>query len=144
MISEELIKAKRKYKVSPTKRQLTALQLINKGMKPTKAMRAAGYSESAARNPKQALLDSTALSALVDDLKLELENAGLTKAYIAQKIYRLTNANKEDEDDYKIQLGALQLATKIHQEAKKPQEGQISRKIELTEYILGDKSPEAL
>ena len=74
-----------KHNLKATQKQITALQLINQGMSPTQAMLKAGYSKSSARIPKQALLTSQAVTSVVDKFKLELQDAGLTTAYMAAK-----------------------------------------------------------
>ena len=133
-----------KHNLKATQKQITALQLINQGMSPTQAMLKAGYSKSSARIPKQALLTSQAVTSVVDKFKLELQDAGLTTAYMAAKFQEwLTATTEHGKPDYQTQQQAYRFFKEVVIEpdiVKKNDPNLISRKtISLEEYITPSK-----
>lgn len=117
----------------PSAKQILALELINKGEKPRKAMLRAGFSPSTARNPGNNLLNSPTIISIVDQMKLRLENKGITALYLADKLGELASS-----DNPKVFYGAydrLKPIVGIEQNINKQDEGTIKRKFEYTEWI---------
>lgn len=127
---------KRNYRRKATKKQLTAIQLINQGLPMGEAMIRAGYSESTARSPKQALFMSSAILDVREKTKLELENAGLAIPFLVQQYKRFLTAQKTDNDDYAIQLKATKDLLELHgfKQEKKTEEPP-KRQITITEWL---------
>ena len=121
-----------------TQKQTTALQLINQGMSKQQAMLKAGYSKYSAQNPKR-LMQSQAITNIVDKVRIELISQGLTTAYMVQKLKQFLEAGKRDPGDYKVQLEALKILQSIHGiEPKEHKEESIARRITLEEFITGN------
>lgn len=118
-----------------SKRQLLALQLISQGSKPGEAMQKAGYSKWASRNPGKNLLRKPVVVDIVDRLKLQLTDVGITTTYLAGKFKQWL-----ESDDEAIQLQAYDRAGKILGINVKPEDSNIRRKLTIEEYISGESS----
>lgn len=85
---------KRKYRRGATLKQIRAIQYKNQGMTTRQAMLKAGYSLSAAANPKRDLLDRPAVKQLIGTMWGELQDAGLTTQFMIDKFKEWLNAQK--------------------------------------------------
>ena len=130
-----IIKIKHRKPKQGSKKQLLALQLISQGQKPGEAMTNAGYSISASRNPKQNLLSKPVVVDIVDRLKLQLTDVGITTSYLANKFKQWL-----ESEDETIQLQAYDRAGKILGITPKNESKDIRRKLTIEEYISGDSS----
>lgn len=160
-------RVKRKYTRGATIKQIRAIQYKNQGMSTRSAMLKAGYSLSAAANPKRDLLSRPAVKKLISSMWGELTDAGLTTEYMVEKFKEWLNAQKvvsalvitgkgEGEDmksansktndfievpDYKTQLEAFKEWKKIgDMEAGSNTSGQpVKRKLTIEEYVTGEE-----
>lgn len=118
----------------PTKKQTTALALIANGMSAGEAMRKAGFSVNASRNPKQNLYSRAGVIQAYQSL--ELDNHGLNETYLASKIKQFMEAKKTDPDDYKTQTkGAEMLIELKGLKAKQKEQQQPVRRITFEEWV---------
>lgn len=149
-----------KHSRKATVKQITALTLLdkidpatNKPYSKRKAMLKAGYSERVAANPKK-LMQSQAVTNLVEKFHLELRDEGVTTAYLAKKFKNALDAKKKillkigvddnnkpifdliQEDDMNIQLQAMKMLKEVYglQPSPKEPEG-VKRRITLEEFI---------
>lgn len=141
---------------------VTALQLINNGMSQAQAMIKAGYSKSSARHPKRLLMQRQGLKTIVDTFKIELEDRGITVAYLASKYKEWLDA--EDvltgafgpvidkatgqtikKPNYKTQLEAGKMLKDIFQLIPKDKEAEgLKKRVTFEEFVMGDTpTPEA-
>jgi phage terminase small subunit len=121
-----------------TKKQLTAINLISKGLSARQAMLRAGYSEITASQPTKNLLSRPQVLSLVDTMKLTLERQDINGVSLANKLVEwFKNPN------YKVSMGAYDRIAKIvgiepsKQDLKEP----IKRQITLTEYLQPNTQP---
>lgn len=124
-----------KRKRMPTQKQTTAMKLISQGIPTREAMRKAGYKESTVANAEQNLLKRANFLQLIDQLNIEMPNVGINARYLAEKIKSFMDAEKGDQADYQTQLKAVEILMKAQTLNQKKDEGNIKRKIELTEYL---------
>lgn len=141
---------KRKFSRPPTLKQIKALQYINQGDSPRKAMVKAGYSLSGgASHPGRNLFATPGVKRLISNMAGELSDEGLTVKYMVGKFKEWLEATKTTNSftepdknipDYKVQLEAYKEWKKImdqHEQAVNPQGGQISRKLTIEEFVTG-------
>ena len=114
------------------------LTLVNQGVTPTEAMRKAGYAESTVRNPKQKLLRSNAVLDIVQQVKFELEDQGLTVQFLVQKYKQLIEAKKTDPDNYEVQLKDVKEIMVLHGVDRETKRETPKRRITLEEFIAAD------
>lgn len=157
-----------KHHKTATIKQVTALKLLNevdpetkKPFTKRKAMLRAGYSKAMANNPKL-LMNSQAITNIVDRFQLELKDNGITTAYLAQKYAQWLDATKsvglklkdEDKDgkptttivplevpDYQIQIEAGKLLKDVFSLTpdKKPANEGVTERVTLERFVWGDK-----
>lgn len=145
---------KRKYSRPPTLKQIKALQFINQGDSPRKAMIKAGYSMSgAAAHPGRDLYNRPGVKRMISNMAGELADEGLTMKYMVGKFKQWLEATKTTNSftqpdknipDYKVQLEAYKEWKKImdqYEQGLNPQGGQLSRKLTIEEFITGEASP---
>lgn len=101
-------KPKRRYHRKATQKQLTAIQLIAKGMSARQAMLKAGYSSKVVNQPGRKLLRSQAITTIVDKVRFQLQDEGLTTAYIVKKMKELT-----EDPDSRIKLETIRDLRKL-------------------------------
>lgn len=117
----------------PSKKQVLALELINKGEKPRKAMLKAGYSKSTANNPGRNLMDSPTITTIIEQMNNRLQSKGITAMYLADKLADL--AQSANSKEFFGAYDRLKPIVGIELSANKQEEGMIKRKIEYTEWI---------
>lgn len=152
-----------KYHKKATTKQLTALKLMSetdpetgKTYSKRKAMLRAGYSKKMANNPKS-LMQSQAITSLVDKFQLELKDEGITTSYLAQKYAEWLNAQEpirgiagvvRDPDTkeiimkplYNIQIEAGKMLKEVFSlTPKKQTEEGLTRRMTLEEFVFNDK-----
>lgn len=142
----------------PTQKQITAIQLINNGMSPRKAMLKAGYSKESAGHPTKRLLQSQGVQTLIDKFHFELKDQGITTAYLAKKYAEWLDATDvvtgafgpiKDKDtgevitrpNYRTQLEAGKMLKEIFNitPSKKETEG-LKKRVTFEEFVLGESS----
>lgn len=123
---------KRRYRAKPTQKQLTALQLIAQGTVPRQAMLKAGYSQAAATQPSKVLYRSNAVISVMDNVRMQLKNQGLTTSYLVGKYKQLLESPEE-----KIQLEAVRDVSKLWGLNESKTKDQPTRRITLEEYLDG-------
>lgn len=134
-----------KHSRPATSKQITALKLINevdpetnKPYSKRKAMLKAGYSVKAAENPKR-LMESQAITTIVDQFKLELKDRGVTTAYLASKYAEWLDAtNAIGRPDYHVQLEAGKLIKDVYDlkpPTQKTDDKGVTRRVTLEEFI---------
>lgn len=137
---------KRHRRRSPTIKQIRAIQLINQGYSKHRAMLEAGYSKYVAENPKGNLMHKKGVQTLLESMKSELIDAGLTTTYMVNKFKEWleaqqikTSLTEPDKvvPDYKTQLTAY----KEWKEVMKPNEGGkgLKRRITFEDFVGTDK-----
>lgn len=134
---------RKKIKMNPTHKQLTAMRLINQGMSAHKAMLTAGYSKNVASNPGNKLFKSNAILTMIDRMKLELERVDVTAPYLATKFKQWLEAENKSGPDYQTQLGAYDRLKDIY-DLKPQQNHELKRKITLEEFVNGEVQSEAI
>lgn len=140
----------------PTKKQTTALQLINNGLSPRQAMLKAGYSEEAANHPKR-LFKSQGVQALIDKFQFELSDVGVTTNYLAKKYAEWLDATKKqsvkvsvddkgrpifelvDMPDYNVQIEAGKMLKEVFnlKPDTKKNEG-LAKRVTFEEFVMSD------
>lgn len=91
-----------------TPKMVTAMQLIAKGSSNRQAMLKAGYSKSAAGNPRKNLLSKPQVLSIIDQMKLTLDDAGVNGQMLALKL-----ANFAKSDNPKVFFRAYDRIGKI-------------------------------
>ncbi len=81
-------------RVKPTAKQAKALTLIREGVKPTIAMKQAGYSDKTSEAPSQNLLRSAGAVSIFEEFKDEYLKLGITPEYMAKKTKEWLDAKK--------------------------------------------------
>ncbi len=116
-------------KVKPTKQQAKAMELIREGVKPTRAMKKAGYSKYTSTHPRENLLQAASVQSIIEQYKAEYTQVGITPQYMARKAAEWLEAQKqisarnggqanaETDDfievpDYQTQLKAAEMVRK--------------------------------
>lgn len=142
MISKVGTGTRAKHRKKATSKQLIALQLINQGMNKRQAMLKAGYSKGSADNPKENLMQSQAITSIVDKFQMQLADEGITTAYLAGKFKEWLDAQMKGNPDYHTQLEAAKMLKDIYNITPKDKEedkGLKSRKTyTLEEFISPD------
>ena len=115
---------------APTKKQLTAMSLISKGMSPTQAMLKAGYSKSSSRIPKQALFKSAGVMNVIEQMQGQLLDDGITPLFLAHQLAKFAKS----ENPKVFAMAYDRISKIIGIEASKNEEP-IKRQITLTEYL---------
>jgi hypothetical protein len=144
MEPEQPVKPRKHRNQVPTLKQIRAIQLINQGYSKHKAMIMAGYSKYVAEAPTNNLMSKRGVKAILESMKTELIDAGLTSKYMVNKFKEWleaqqlrTSLTEPDKmvPDYKTQLTAY----KEWKEVMGPvsQKG-IKRRVTFEEWI-GDK-----
>lgn len=144
-------------------KQITALKLMNETDPETgkmytkrKAMLRAGYSKKMANNPKH-LMQSQAIVSIVDKFHLELKDAGITTAYLANKYAEWLDASEpirgiggvvRDPDTkeiimkplYQIQIEAGKLLRDVYSlTPQKEDKEKPVKSISLEDFVFSDK-----
>ncbi len=105
----------------PTIKQAKALSLIREGVKPTIAMKQAGYSDLTSQAPSANLLRSQGAVSIFEEFKDEYLKLGITPEYMAKKTKEWLDAKKihtshtepdREIPDYLIQIKAAELYRK--------------------------------
>lgn len=105
----------------PTAMQAKAMELIRQGEKPTVAMRQAGYSDETSRTPSKNLLGSAGAKSIIDQMRAEYLEVGITQKFLAAKTAEWITATKIDHShtepdkevpDYQTQLKAAEMVRK--------------------------------
>ena len=120
--------------ITPSARQIKALQLVSKGYSKRKAMLEAGYALSTANKESHLLTKSKAAKQITDYLKSGLADAGYDTNFVIQKFGEWFNAQKKDKADYKTQQAAYRFWKDI-MEPKQKDDGPLKRKITFEEFI---------
>lgn len=142
--------AKRKYSRPPTLKQIKALQFINQGNSPRRAMIKAGYSLSgAAAHPGRDLFAKDGVKRMISTMAGELASEGLTMKYMVGKFKEWLEATKSTNSftepdknvpDYAVQLKAYQEWKKImdqYEASINPEGQQIKRRLTIDEFVTG-------
>ena len=144
-------------KKTPTKKQITAMQLLasDPNISPRQAMLKAGYSKGVASNPTRRLFNSEGVQTLAQLFPHELAKHGVTLPHIAKKYAEWLDAgryltdklgnvimdkegNPIKQSDYKTQIATGQMLKDIFNLAPKTSSeipSNVSRRITLDEYI---------
>lgn len=126
-------------KKSPSKKAITAIQLVNQGMTPTQAMLKAGYSKSTARNPKNNLLTKPSVVSIIDTMKTTLQDKNITGVYLASKLAEFATS-----DNPKVFAMAYDRIGKIL--GIEPSQGDLAktpvRQVTFTEWVSNAPTPE--
>jgi hypothetical protein len=133
MDSAEVVKVKRH--VSPSLKQIKALQLRSQGYSKRKAMIEAGYSIQTADHNANSLFKSRAAEQIIGALKSELLDEGLTTQLMAKKIKKWINAKKTDKDDYKTQQGAFRAWKDVMEPKSEEGHSGVKRRVTFEEFI---------
>jgi len=137
----------RKRNRTPSLKQIKALQLINQGYSKHRAMLEAGYSEGSSRHPKVNLMNSKAVASVLESMKSELVDSGLTGKYMAKKFQEWLEAKKivtspTEEDkvlpDYDVQIKAYDRWEKRMGEPSGGGNG-LKRKVTFEEFVTGEE-----
>ncbi len=143
-LTSRVSKAK-SIRVKPTTKQILTLKYINEGLNKRQAQIKAGYSVKNATHNTGRTLRSKSIKQVLDNMKGELVDAGLTTTYMvnkfkewleAQKIHGSMTEHDREVPDYKIQLDAYKAWKEIMQPDDGPV-GAVKRKLTIEEYFLG-------
>lgn len=105
-------------KVTPTAKQAKAMQLIREGVKPTIAMREAGYAASTSEAPSEKLVRSAGAKTIIEQQLDAYARIGITQEFLADKTAEWITAQKIDHShtepdtlvpDYQTQLKAADM-----------------------------------
>ena len=126
---------------TPSVKQVKALQLMSQGYSKRRAMIEAGYSKSTADNKPHLVTRSKAAVQIMNTMKDALyNNPKLKGEYLAGKFVQWLEAQKDDKDDYKTQLKAMEIYKEI-MEPQKETPG-VKRKITYEEFLGIDNTNE--
>lgn len=130
---ESIIRKKPRH-VTPSVKQIKALQLISQGYSRRRAMIEAGYSLQTANHSSSLIVKSKAAKQLTEAMKAGLVEHGLDVDFFIKKFKKWVNAKKSDDDDYPTQQRAYKDWKEImepkDEEGRKP-----TRKITFEEFI---------
>lgn len=118
---------------APTDKQLIAIDYLNRGDTPTKAMKKAGYAPSSYRNPKKNLLEKAGTKTIVQLMQGQLIDSGVDGIYLADKLAEFTKSSNP-----KVFFGAYDRVAKILG-IDAQENGQKKREITFTEWVANDK-----
>lgn len=143
--TEVTVIPKRVYRRQPTIKQIRALQYRNQGMTKRAAMKKAGYSPAAYNNPGATLMKSRGVKQILQSMAGDLEDAGLTAEFMAQKFQEWISAKKihtsmtepdREVPDYQTQLRAYKAWKDIvDAERGSGEDKKVKRKLTIEEYI---------
>lgn len=150
-----------KHHKKASSKQITALTLINQGMSKRQAMLKAGYAPSVANTPK-VLMESQAVTSILDQFHLQLKDEGLTTTYLAKKFMEWVDAGTYVFDkqgnlmidpttkeairinDYKTQIKAGEMLKQTYgldpTQHKAKDEG-LTRRVTLEEFVSNLPAP---
>src|SRR5258708_14965648 len=141
---EEKIKKTRHR--TPTLKQIKALQLVNQGYSKQRAMLEAGYSKNVAKVGGR-LLKGRAVLAILESMKKELVDSGLTSKYMALKFKEWMEAQKtvtshtepdREVPDYDTQIKAYDRWEKVINHDQENQTKGYKRKVTFEEFVGGE------
>lgn len=124
---------KRRHR-TPSVKQIKAIQLRNQGYSKRRAMIEAGYSINSANSHKDMVFKSRAALDIYESMKESLRSSKLNGDYMARKFEQWMDAQKDDPDDYQIQLQAAKLYKEVMQPAKEVPSN-LKRKVTFEEFI---------
>lgn len=131
-------KPKRKLHVTPTVKQIKALELMSKGYNKRRAMIEAGYSVGSANHSNNLVTRSRAAEQITEAMKSQLITRGIDVNFMIDKFVKWMNAKKKDKDDYKTQQAAYKFWKDIMDPKDEPVKG-IKRKVTFEEFIGDEK-----
>lgn len=142
---DSLPKKRRYNRKQPTLKQIKALQYMNQGMTKRSAMLKAGYSVAAANHPKQALMEKKSVRKILRGMADELQDVGLTQAYMANKVAEFMEASKihssptepdREVPDYQTQVRGYNIWKDAMEKAEGGEsEGKVKRKLTIEEFV---------